>query len=288
MRLLSMLFCALLVLVCRQDRAPGDLSSPKSTVQSFVTALDNDDYKQAAACVLKSQPSARFGDAIREALRVPHDARLHVTAKMLVAETQEHSAVVAVQYSVAPNGMERAELTDVADFLQLVKEDNAWRIVPDSRGLKGLSRGTGFLSFCALALADPEGVGRLVDTGMSVSCVSNGKQIALGMLMYVQDYDERFPHRADQFKSSIMPYIKNEQVFHCPSDPGGPVSYSFNYQLQAVPMARVAQPANTVLIYEGSHSKLNFRHDGRATVAFADGHVKLIGPEQAKTLRWKP
>lgn len=54
------------------------------------------------------------------------------------------------------------------------------------------------------------------------------------------------------------------------------------------PVSKVPQPAATVMIYEGEHGKLNFRHDGKATVGFVDGHVKLVDAEAAKPLRWKP
>ena len=84
-----------------------------------------------------------------------------------------------------------------------------------------------------------------------VSCLSNTKQLGLGTGMYVQDYDEQFyPHRfncdnksacnplmvenggqfagitgAAQQKifwiSLVQPYIKNYQIFVCPSTPGG-------------------------------------------------------------------
>jgi prepilin-type N-terminal cleavage/methylation domain-containing protein/prepilin-type processing-associated H-X9-DG protein len=61
------------------------------------------------------------------------------------------------------------------------------------------------------------------------SCLSNMKQIALGLMMYTQDYDERFPTTGvydfggnDRYWAPrLTPYIKNIQVFRCPSD-GGP------------------------------------------------------------------
>src|SRR5664279_2671514 len=58
------------------------------------------------------------------------------------------------------------------------------------------------------------------------SCSSNVKQIALGALMYAQDYDEILPCAWQYcpnptqvyFGNLIMPYIKNSQIFQCPSD----------------------------------------------------------------------
>jgi prepilin-type N-terminal cleavage/methylation domain-containing protein/prepilin-type processing-associated H-X9-DG protein len=63
------------------------------------------------------------------------------------------------------------------------------------------------------------------------SCLSNIKQLGLAFLMYAQDYDERWPAvtLADCFSGttwlgivpwtmSVEPYIKNTQIFVCPSD----------------------------------------------------------------------
>jgi prepilin-type N-terminal cleavage/methylation domain-containing protein/prepilin-type processing-associated H-X9-DG protein len=64
-----------------------------------------------------------------------------------------------------------------------------------------------------------------------ISCLSNVKQIGLGLAMYVQDYDEIMPAAFAQvvpinggaseyinYDDQIAPYIKNKQVFACPSD----------------------------------------------------------------------
>jgi prepilin-type N-terminal cleavage/methylation domain-containing protein len=88
------------------------------------------------------------------------------------------------------------------------------------------------------------------------TCVSNVRQIGMGWMMYVQDYDERFPpnnspaaansqwmnraggaypckpcrpvHRttgqAYDPRPFAMPYIKNDGLFRCPSDNGIPTS----------------------------------------------------------------
>jgi prepilin-type N-terminal cleavage/methylation domain-containing protein/prepilin-type processing-associated H-X9-DG protein len=79
------------------------------------------------------------------------------------------------------------------------------------------------------------------------TCLSNEKQIAMGWLMYIQDYDETFPfvlnHGANdrnnggygdggkwpavpgvtgqeprfQLVTLVMPYVKNQAVWYCPS-----------------------------------------------------------------------
>src|SRR5438876_11346932 len=60
------------------------------------------------------------------------------------------------------------------------------------------------------------------------SCLSNMKQINLGMQQYIQDYDEKFPgwEWGDRYSedsgsfwdNAIMPYVKNIKVFQCPDD----------------------------------------------------------------------
>ncbi len=119
------------------------------------------------------------------------------------------------------------------------------------------------------------------------ACEANVKQIDLGILEYTQDYN-KYPPSAANYKSVVFPYIKSEQVFHCPADSAGGESYSFNTNLQGVSIAHLNAPSQTVVLYEGRGQTLDFRHDGKAVVGFADGSVRAIPQEQAGTLRWKP
>ena len=60
------------------------------------------------------------------------------------------------------------------------------------------------------------------------SCQSNVKQILLGVLQYVQDYDEHYPFGHNQggaatgalqnWYIATDPYLKSRQIFSCPSD----------------------------------------------------------------------
>ena len=64
-----------------------------------------------------------------------------------------------------------------------------------------------------------------------ISCLSNLQQIGLGISMYSQDYDELFPLVRDSsatldygnWKDIIQPYIKNLDIFRCPSNPASQV-----------------------------------------------------------------
>ncbi len=62
------------------------------------------------------------------------------------------------------------------------------------------------------------------------SCVSNMRQLGLGLRMYGQDYDESFPairfvdtdargHFPYGWRNVIYPYTKSKQILSCPSNP---------------------------------------------------------------------
>src|SRR6195952_4217645 len=63
--------------------------------------------------------------------------------------------------------------------------------------------------------------GRARENARRSSCQSNEKQIGLGLLQYVQDYDERYPIAigAASWRQVIQPYLKSAQIFTCPSNP---------------------------------------------------------------------
>jgi prepilin-type N-terminal cleavage/methylation domain-containing protein/prepilin-type processing-associated H-X9-DG protein len=87
----------------------------------------------------------------------------------------------------------------------------------------------------------------------SISCVSNLKQLSLSVLMYSQDYDEVFPTglQNDWWDNTwyriTAPYVKNTQVYRCPSDPLGTVPAGFTW---AAP--RLSYVSNGYMQYDGA------------------------------------
>jgi prepilin-type processing-associated H-X9-DG protein len=105
-------------------------------------------------------------------------------------------------------------------------------------------------------------------------------------MMYAQDWKEQFPP-ADRWTDNIRPYVWSEERFHCPAAPRRETfSYGFNVHLGAVSLERVSRPAQTILLFETSGNVRNahwdpkitsaiaWRHNGGASFAWADGHVK--------------
>lgn len=70
------------------------------------------------------------------------------------------------------------------------------------------------------------GVCRARENARRATCLSNLKQVGMGLMMYNQDYDEQFPPSFNYYNSStlvwwqdaLQPYIKTYQIFICPSD----------------------------------------------------------------------
>jgi prepilin-type N-terminal cleavage/methylation domain-containing protein/prepilin-type processing-associated H-X9-DG protein len=88
------------------------------------------------------------------------------------------------------------------------------------------------------------------------SCLSNTKQMGLGIMMYTQDYDETYPQAYwytndvdgsagyNQWSGMIQPYVKNVGIFVCPSDPNkGIVPTNPGLDLQAPRISYVANSA---------------------------------------------
>ncbi len=74
------------------------------------------------------------------------------------------------------------------------------------------------------------------------SCLSNVKQITLAFLMYASDYDDTWPCYvgAEGFgnytlitdpslRNQLMPYIKNSQMWQCPSQDPYPTAWAASY-----------------------------------------------------------
>jgi len=124
------------------------------------------------------------------------------------------------------------------------------------------------------------------------ACYINMRQVAMGMQTYFYERGEKFDLTPLSYKDKAMPEISrlmaNKGFFHCPADKGAPGSnsYSYNTNLNGHTMAETN--LETVMVYEGKDGKLDFRHDGFALVAFADGYTELINMSRAEHLRWKP
>ena len=134
--------------------------------------------------------------------------------------------------------------------------------------------GTGVIVFVAFAQAqqvDPQEQER--------QCLSNLKQMATGMMMYVQDYDEKFPpmKSAAQVQNRLRPYVKREPAFFCPvtKKPYQPIK-----ALSGKSLATIKEPASIPALFDAVPHP-----NGREFTAYADGHVKGTKGKPGKVRR---
>ncbi len=81
------------------------------------------------------------------------------------------------------------------------------------------------------------------------SCASNARQLGMGVLMYLQDYDETLTPVAIASADGngvlwpvlVAPYVKNEQVRRCPSDVR---AKSNSYGLNEITFPDLTDPGN--------------------------------------------
>ncbi len=171
------------------------------------------------------------------------------------------------------------------------------------------------------------------EKGRSISCLSNMKQMATATMMYQQDYDEVLFFRtssatqimrtplanssdAARWWNMVTPYIKNNQVFACPSDSLPTLSpdingvndikrsYIANTAPEELSDAAVTDPVETIVVTEkldyignqtaapntsswigafNGEMSLNptingvaTRHFGGTNCSFFDGHAKWM------------
>lgn len=141
------------------------------------------------------------------------------------------------------------------------------------------------------------------------SCLSNVKQLMLGTLMYTQDYDEMLvpyiTNPAGEYAGGqtylgwtylIEPYVKNEQVFICPSKSGTqyshanylniPTGYGIRMTRTGKALASITEPSMTFFYIDCTQfqhdddmddrglERIDHRHNEMANIAFVDGHCK--------------
>jgi prepilin-type N-terminal cleavage/methylation domain-containing protein/prepilin-type processing-associated H-X9-DG protein len=125
----------------------------------------------------------------------------------------------------------------------------------------------------------------------SATCLSNFKQIGVGVMMYVQDWDDTYPNNRlftfpgggegskllVSWKTATAPYVKNIDVYKCPSNrhnqqpdetkgddafglPVFPISYAYNGSAlwsaavtkTTIPLASVPEPARYLMLIESN------------------------------------
>jgi prepilin-type N-terminal cleavage/methylation domain-containing protein/prepilin-type processing-associated H-X9-DG protein len=175
----------------------------------------------------------------------------------------------------------------------------------------------------------------------AISCLSNMRQLGTAVQLYVQDYDERMFFRTSGTNSNVtrtdarnssnaskwwnlmMPYVKNNQLFQCPSDgtptlspdPNGkdviPRSYIANTASEDLQLAQISDVVDTIVVTEktdtiaGATNTSSWigafngemsnnpatngvaaRHHNGMNCSFLDGHARWTTLDTVLASRW--
>jgi prepilin-type processing-associated H-X9-DG protein len=146
------------------------------------------------------------------------------------------------------------------------------------------------------------------DEERQAHCMSNEAQLALAMLAYSADHDERLPIPAN-WAPAIFPYggLRHSgaivtSIYGCPSqrrqpevagipwESGQGLSYAMSLALPFGKVDDCPVPAMTPLLFESDRvpaavpNQAALRHQGGAIFAYLDGHVKWLQPERIDQL----
>jgi len=172
---------------------------------------------------------------------------------------------------------------------------------------------------------------RAREKARQTNCLSNLRQFGTALAMYVQDNDECIPAhndnaapfptydwRYDTILWRLQPYVRNQQLYKCPSDTGFTAppgagrwwSYGFNTLVGSGGTAdsQFEDPANTIIFFDGQEEDMGVeddddlpcddknslaayrRHNDGANYCFFDGHAKWYKARGTKmnqfTLAW--
>ncbi len=155
---------------------------------------------------------------------------------------------------------------------------------------------------------------RARERARAITCASNMKQMGLAFAMYTTDYNETYPPTY-QWKTNLQPYMRNTQMFKCPSRPQLPWYYGHGYNcglfgwetVDGNPaagfaersLAAIVSPSHKILLAEWDRCNsgppngiravtrggstcawsVSRVHNDGSNVLFGDGHVKWLKPD---------
>ena len=140
---------------------------------------------------------------------------------------------------------------------------------------------------------------RAREKARQTSCLSNVKQMGLGAMMYVQDYDEVMFYRSsgawtspgrivwcprDGYPSLLDPYVKNTQIGRCPSKKNRN-GYGYNIQFGGISIGEIDRPAEKVLFSDDTFGSLTLYSPSQGVGNWGANYVTPEGSTGA-AIQW--
>ncbi|MCS6923975.1 MAG: hypothetical protein NZM10_06310 [Fimbriimonadales bacterium] len=177
----------------------------------------------------------------------------------LATEGSNHS----LQYKATRDTTQATWLVEGEQATLVAADSAVAAVAPTGDAILYTAHGAAF--YRTLIRLPAEAVRRMQEEAKVARYLSQGKQIAIAMLMYAQDYEENFPpNLGDEGVAQVLlPYLRSREVFEVDG------TFAFRYLMDGENLANIQNLPET----EVGYLQLP---EGRI-VLYADGHVK-----------WKP
>ena len=248
-------------------------ATPEAALKSFVDAIDRKDPESALKYVLNAKVTPELQKIFPMFKDFPG-----ITLNSATSKLQGNKATVTCDWQFTPEPDRKFH-----DDLPLARVDGSWKLVVPDHLPSDQS-----ISAILYLFGNPKGIPDSKASAEKLSCLSNIKLIGLAALQFSADKNDTFDFGKVPFQTVLAKYLRSPKILHCPLDQPNTISYSFNSALLGKKLDNVVAPVHTIMFYEGSNGKLNYRHEGKAMIVFADGHAKGVSPSGLKFCTWDP
>lgn len=246
-------------------------ATPEATVNGMIDALNARDWKGVFSR-FEGANVDQVAPAIQKML--PPGAQMpkltiKITSLTITGDTATGPVSLGFQMGTqAPTTQE--------DEVHLHRTNGDWKIV-DGKSLQSI-----FTQFGKIA-RDPSLMTKARDGAKRTVILSHMKQLALAMIMYTTDYDDKVSLTQASLKAKLLPYLKIDKVW-LDAD-GKPLDVRINPALVGKKLTAVSKPDLCVMLSIGPKAKLQY-FDDKTPIAFVDGHVKYLTKDAIAGIKW--
>ena len=205
-------------------------------------------------------------------LTINHDKLVHFSLTA-VFETEDNAVAISKMLSQ----LREQASTFCKDEPTLTKYLGKMNIIPKGRHCRiecAVPWQVGVVTIPAAILMPALSKAR--EKARSISCVSNLKQIGLGIRIYSDENNDMLP-APETWEKDIFECVGDERAFFCPAAPG----HKYIYYGKKVNVYTIKKPSQTIIVSEefSNHAKNN-----TINICFVDGHVESVRINGAKTI----
>ena len=281
-------------------RPPADPNRPTDPaaqinydLQAFVLLFNQSIiFPEGTKCIFGGKPGYFGAESW-----LPESLRLRQLGKYDIRNVQiDHQDANSAQVTVTgqfpltqayvPPDLKKFTNTDFQEHLNLRlapdlfrKSGSQWKLVPPPAPIPEDQAPLHLLSYLAYHLAQ---TGPQSDELPALTAQENLNLIDAAALRFSLTWNRTFAFNNATALDALVLYLRPYTFFV----PGTSIRYSFNDHLSNISVTDIPHRDRTVTFYDGMDDILNYRYGGKAAVAFADEHVDLVTPDQAKNLIW--